>query len=228
MSEAAASSEAGSAAPVAAVTPAPEAALAAVSAAPVEQSTLLGGDPPSEVDAAAPDGDKPAAEAKTDGLPETYQIEIPEGETVDQPRLEAYQGVLKEAALTQEQANKLTPFLLGQMKQIQQQQQDAWADQTRQWRSSVESDPEIGGTNLRASLVNAARARDAYGSPELKALLADSSLGIGNHPAIVKLLAKVGAGMGEDLRPADRQFNAAADTRDKSAAAVGARMFGRA
>ena len=228
MSETAAVSQGEVAAPVAAAAPAVEAAAAPVTAAApaAEQTTLLGGDPPAEAAAAAPDGEKPAAEAKTDGLPETYKIELPEGETVDAPRLEAYQGVLKEAALTQEQADKLTPFLLGQVKQLQQQAQDAWAEQTRAWRSSVESDPEIGGGNLRATLVNAARARDAYGSPELKALLLDANLGIGNHPAIVKLLAKVGAGMGEDLRGADRQFSGAAGTRDKSAAAVGARMFG--
>ena len=226
--QAAVASEGGAAAPAAA--PAVEAAPAAVAAAPAEPTTLLGGDPPAETATAAPAETAPEAKAAADGLPEKYEIAIPEGETVDEPRLEAYQGALKEAKLTQEQANTLTPFLLGQMKALQQQAMDAWADQTKSWRAAVEADPEIGGSNLRPALVNAARAIDQFGGAELKALLRDGNLGIGNHPAIVKAFAKVGAAMGEDLRGADQQFSGgAAGSRDKSTEAIGARMFpGRA
>jgi hypothetical protein len=226
MAEAAASQGEGAAVD-AVVAPAVEATAAPVAtAAPAAQATLLGGDPPADPAAAPPEREKPAVEAKaTDGLPETYEVAIPEGEVIDQTRLDAYQGVLKEAKLTQDQANTLTPFLLAQKKAMEQQAMDAWADQTKSWRTSVEADPEIGGAKLRDTLVNAARARDAYGSPELKALLVDGHLGIGNHPAIVKLLARVGAAMGEDLRGADRQFGGGSDSRDKSAEAIGARMF---
>jgi hypothetical protein len=199
------------------------AAAAAATPPAAAETTLLGGDPPA-ADAAAVDA--AATDPKAPIEAPAYVITIPEGETVDQARLDAYTGALKEAALTQEQADKLTPFLLGQMKAIQEQQLTAWADTTKAWRDSVVADPEIGGAKLRDTMVAAARARDQYGSPEFKALLADNNLGIGNHPAIVRFLASVGRGMGEDLRGADRQGGQPqVDARDKSAGAIGARMF---
>jgi hypothetical protein len=226
MSEAAAATGAsdGAAAPAADAASAAVAQTAAPAtpAAPAAEATLLGGDPPADpaTAEAAPADPKVPVEAPA------YVINIPEGETVDQGRLDAYTGALKEAALTQAQADKLTPFLLGQMKAIQEQQLTAWADTTKAWRESVVSDPEIGGAKLRDTMVAAARARDQYGSPEFKALLADNNLGIGNHPAIVRFLASVGRGMGEDLRGADRQSGQPqVSSRDKSAGAVGARMF---
>ena len=190
-------------------------------AAPAEpQAPLLAGDPPAE---AAP------AEIKTEAAPETldYVIELPEGAAVDETRLASYKGALKDAGLTQDQATKLTPFLLTQMQAIQQEQLNAWADTTKAWRSAVEADPEIGGTNLRASLVNAALARDTYGSPEFKALLADPHLGIGNHPAVVRFLAAVGKAAGEDQRGIERNAGTAGDLTNKSAEAVGARVFSK-
>jgi hypothetical protein len=136
-------------------------------------------------------------------------------------------AALKESGVTQAQADKLTPFLLGQMKAIQDQQMAAWADQTRQWRSDVENDAEIGKGNLRASLIAAALARDTYGSPEFKALLADPNLGIGNHPGVVRFLAAVGKAMGEDTREPGRSLAPSTNgaTRDRSIDAVGSRMF---
>lgn len=152
---------------------------------------------------------------------------LPEGEAVDQPRLDAYVGALKEAGVTQEQADKLTPFLLGQMKAIQEQNLAAWADTTKAWRAQVESDPEIGRGKLRESLIAAARARDTYGSPEFKALLSDQNLGFGNHPAIVRFLAAVGRAMGEDMRGPGRSIAPSSNgaDRDRSPDALGARMF---
>jgi len=184
----------------------------------------LGGDPPG--DPAAPAAAAPADPAAP-AAPE-ITITLPEGETVDQPRLDAYVGALKEANLTQEQADKLTPFLLGQMKALQEQQIAAWADTTKAWRTQVEQDPEIGQGKLRESLLAAARARDTYGSPEFKTLLADPNLGFGNHPAIVRFLAAVGKAMGEDMRGPGITRPATApngDGRDRSIDAVGSRMF---
>ena len=200
-------------------TTAPAAAAATTQATPVAEVPLLGGDPPADNAAAA----APAAAAPDE--PAAIVVTLPEGASLDQPRLDAYQGILKDAGLSQEQADKLTPFLFGQMQALQEQQALAWADVTKSWRASVENDAEIGGANLKQSLRDAALARDTYGSPEFKALLADSSIGIGNHPAVVKFLAAVGKAASEDTRGAERQQGAGIGDRDRSIEAVGNRMF---
>ena len=55
---------------------------------------------------------------------------------------------------------------------------------------------EIGGANLTKNVEMAKRVMDTFASPELKKLLNDT--GLGNHPELVKVFAKVGAKMSED------------------------------
>jgi hypothetical protein len=64
-----------------------------------------------------------------------------------------------------------------------------------QWSDETTSDPEIGGTNLDASIAHARKALDVHGSPELRQLLGPLSAGgtgIGNNVAMLRFLAKVG------------------------------------
>ncbi len=67
--------------------------------------------------------------------------------------------------------------------------QQAWADASR-------SDKEFGGDKLNESLAVAKQALDTYGDAELKSLLHSS--GLGNHPALIRLLVKTGKTLATD------------------------------
>jgi hypothetical protein len=153
-------------------------------------STALGGDP----------DDKPDAPA----VPETYELAVPEGfEKLDEESVAAATPVFKELGLSNEQANKLVPVAADFAKRIvaqrDQQLLGTILDQRKGWLEEAKKDPEIGGSNWDASLGSAAKALDALGFPKrspLRTALNDS--GFGNHPELIRFMAKVGKAIGED------------------------------
>lgn len=57
------------------------------------------------------------------------------------------------------------------------------------WEAAARTDREIGGERLEGSIADAREALDRHGTPELRELLDDS--GLGSHPEILRLLARV-------------------------------------
>lgn len=168
-----------------------------------------GGTPPAEgdgqVDAGAkPDGDQVKAddkqgdkgEAKT-GAPESYDFKAPEGvEQLDTQLVETFTPLAKELGLSNEQAQKLVDLAPQLQQRMVQQQAEAWGKQLEAWVGEVKADKDIGGNNLPATMASAQKVMQQFGTPELKAALEQT--GMGNHPELVRLFAKVGKAMGED------------------------------
>jgi len=71
------------------------------------------------------------------------------------------------------------------------------ANQRKEWRGALEKDPEFGGAKWPETKAAVSRAYNHFGAkdPELKAFLDD---GAGDHPAVVKFLARIGRAMAED------------------------------
>lgn len=147
----------------------------------------------------------PAADPAAPAIPEKYEFAAPviDGKPieVDPAALGSFEAAAREAGMTQEQFAKIAP-LGAQM--IATKVQEAIAAALPQhlapatqesWIDAVKNDVEIGGTKLAASIANAAKAIDAYGSNELRQALELTRAG--NHPAVVKFFAKIGAAMGE-------------------------------
>ena len=63
------------------------------------------------------------------------------------------------------------------------------------WKKVVQNDPEIGLSQFDTSLEQCSRALERFGTKELTELF-DS--GIGNHPEIVRFVARVGSAMSDD------------------------------
>ncbi|MEX2991180.1 peptidase [Serratia fonticola] len=126
-------------------------------------------------------------------VPEKYEFKAPEGvEQLDPQALAVFEPIAKELGLSQEQAQKLVDIY----PQIQQQQAEAWSKQVTDWGDQVKADKEIGGDKLTASVGQAQRALDQFGTPALREYLESS--GLGNHPELVRAFAKVGKMMSED------------------------------
>lgn len=158
-------------------------------------------------DGKAGDGDgQPPAQ---DGPPEAYELSLPEGIELDADLLNEATPVFKELGLSNDAANKLAPLAMKVQERFVAQQSNDYALLRADWAKQVQSDPEIGGKNLSATMHSVARALDwAVGPAEstndkgekvaepFRQLLNET--GLGNHPVMVRAFAKIGAALGED------------------------------
>lgn len=162
----------------------PEATLLTDAATPPPETPEVTAEvTPTETEATA------EAEPKSE-VPEAYDLKAPEGTTLDPDVLAVYAPVFKEAGLTNEVAQKLMDVHI-------EQQQKALVAQHSTWVSTVKSDPEIGGKQFDTTVKHAQAALARFGSPELKSIL--ETTGLGSHPELVRVFAKIGAAQGEDV-----------------------------
>jgi len=161
-------------------------------------SLLTGGNIDAGKEQTGEDAEKPV------GAPEKYEFKAPEGFELDTELVEQFTPVAKELNLTNDQAQKLVDLYADKIKAQQNANNEAWIATLDGWASSVKTDKEMGGPALENNLVAARNALEKYGTPELKAVMNPPSpqnpkgLGLGNHPEIIRVLARIGKAMGED------------------------------
>ena len=140
------------------------------------------------------DGD---ADKGIEGAPETYaNFQVPDGQEIDAEVLAEFTPLLKEAGLSQDQAQKFVDLQSRVTEKFAQTQQKAWADQQSVWREAAETDEEFGKGKYDASIVIARKAMREVGSPELAKALEET--GTGNHPEFIRFFKRVGDAIGED------------------------------
>jgi len=165
-----------------------------------EPATLLSADPAPTAETPAADakpaeGEKPAEEPKPTGAPEKYELQAPEGKEFDADSLAALEGVARDLNLDNASAQKIIDKIAPALAEKQSRALDA---ASAQWVGQVKADKEIGGDKLNESLVAARTALDQFGSADLRALLDTSRLG--NHPEVVKFMARVGQAISPDSK----------------------------
>lgn len=152
-----------------------------------------------------PEGDqKPADEKKEqpEGAPESYEdFKAPEGLKYDDQVMDAFKEVAKETNLSQAQAqnllDKVAPVIAQrQMAQI--------AEVSKQWAERSKADKEL-SADWNRSMADVARVRDRFAKNEDGSVDPDiaefMSTPIGNHPGLLKLLARAGRAIGEGSFP---------------------------
>lgn len=217
-----------SSAPAPAAAPAPDAAAPAAAPAPAP-STILTDDPAPKVDGESnPDGDgtdgadKPKGDEKPKteeekGAPEQYEdFKLPETVQLDAPVMDEFKTLAKDLGLTQSAAQKLVDL------QVKAQAGNAQAftanlqahvDRVKgEWETAAKADPEIGGAEYGANVVIAKQALDSFGSPALKAFLAESRLG--SHPEMIRFMVKAGKAISQDGFVSGRASSAERTTAD--------------
>jgi len=146
-----------------------------------------------------PEGDKTEGEGETPltKAPEEYEpFKGPNDVELDQETLGEFTTLAKELDLSQEQAQSLVDLQAKYFERMQGVQDQEHKALIQSWREQVERDPEIGGAKLKETQSAAQRALQRFGDKELKALLDES--GLGNHPSLVKALARIGKLTDED------------------------------
>jgi len=185
---------------------APEGGAQATSAEQASDS-LLAGKPEAEAEKAA-EGEEPKAEEggekkeSEDGkdkepeeiTPESYgEFEIPDGMPINEPLLAEFKDFAAANKMSKETAQAIVSL---KVKEVQD-QMAAFQEQRKAWVGELKADPDFGGPSFDANVKTASMALrqfDADGGA-LKALQA---VGLDNHPAIVKLLHRVGSDVAED------------------------------
>ena len=134
----------------------------------------------------------PETKAAEPVIPEKYDLQMPEGVTLDSTAADEFTTIAKELKLDQGQAQKLADVAA----KMQTRQAEQHSKLVETWVESVKTDKEIGGDNLAENLGIARKALDTFGSPELKDVL--NATGFGNHPAVIKAFVKMGKAISED------------------------------
>lgn len=129
-------------------------------------------------------------------LPETYEFKVPEGMEIDNNFATAMQPVLKDLALTQEQADKLVSVYTEQLNHSQEAQQQAKTLQAEEYVKTLKADKEFGGAAFDSNVSTALSAVNKFASDDVKQVLNET--GLGNHPAIVKMFHQIGTAISED------------------------------
>lgn len=164
-------------------------------------------------EAAKPEeGAKPAEGQQKPVLPETYTITPPEGVKVDDSFVAAMSPAFKDAALTQEQVNKLAGTFIGYQQGLVKQML------TRDLEVTMK-DPDLGGMNWGKTQGYINDALAAFTTPEFRSKL--EAWGVANDLEFVRVFAAVGRAMRGDV-PARGQPTSAAEE------SVADRIYGRA
>lgn len=173
------------------------AADAVVDAAAVEtgaEETALGGKIEEAVD---------ETQVEVPVVPESYELTAPEGMDLDADLVAEAAPIFKEMGLTNDAANKLMP-MAGKLvektvSRLQEQMIDAQNVQRKAWLDDAKGAEDIGGAKWDATLHAAARGLDALGYKDgstFRAFLNET--GIGNHPDMIRIAARLGQLVGED------------------------------
>lgn len=126
-------------------------------------------------------------------VPESYELSLPEGLTVDEAVTGKFAELAKECELSQEAAQKLYSEMAPLMAQRQKEQIDAVY---AQWKEDAVADKEIGGDKLDENMAFAKKTFDQFGTPELGDFLKAS--GLANHPELLRWAVRVGKATSED------------------------------
>lgn len=154
------------------------------------------------------DKTKPAEGDPLDKVPEDgkYTITLSDEDlVVDEVLLGALSPAMKEAGLTGKQANTLAAAFAAHQKA----QAEQWGLTVSQWAKDAAADPEIGGANWDTTRKNAQSFISQFGTPALKEYL--NATGAGNHPEMIRIMAKAGAVISEDKPTGGNQGGQARD-----------------
>lgn len=121
------------------------------------------------------------------GAPEEYEaFTLPEGFELDEKVNADFVEVVRELNLTQDQSQKIVDLYAGMVEQNK-----AEADEmVNGWREEAANDPEIGGEKFQENLGVARTAVKQFGDNTFRDML--NTTGVGNHPAMLKFLHRVG------------------------------------
>lgn len=177
------------------------------------------------------EGDKPAEAPKEEAnqsdkpapLPAYEPWTLPEGVTLDEKQTSEFSSLLgefqnsskAEQALVQKFGQTLVDRHIALVndnnQRLHEAYQNGWVKQTEGWKDAFVKDPEIGGKRQETTVASANEfIRTHGGTPEQQKDFRDlmTQTGIGNHPAMIRMLANAMTRFNEPKQPAPMHFPA--------------------
>ena len=157
--------------------------------------------PPKEGEEKDSEGEKKEATA-TDGEEDKaedvveYNLKLEEDSPLDASHIDLVSAFAKENKLSNEQAQALLKQQEETVASFWDKQVEAAEKEKEVWRQTIIDDPTLGGENLKTNSENAKRVVQRFGDEDFINLLRDT--GYGDHPAVFRVLSKLGAMMSED------------------------------
>lgn len=150
-----------------------------------------------------------AAEAPAPIAPTYEPFALPEGTEAAPEAMTAYTGALGKYGITQEAGQELIALHAAQMQQYSEQtlarQHEAFGAMRAGWRDQVLGDPELGGANHQSAMAAVAEVRDRFipRSGPVHEAFNDmlTSTGVGDHPAFLRFIARIGQALREPAAP---------------------------
>lgn len=102
----------------------------------------------------------------------------------------------KAEGYSQKQTEKLIERQSVEATSLVEEQTKAVEQAHQKWIEQAKNDPEIGGNHFESSAENAKRVVDRFGTDEFKKEL--NRTGLGNHPELLRIFARIGKSMAED------------------------------
>lgn len=135
------------------------------------------------------------AKAKAESAPEKYDFKPPEGVAFAPEALSKFEALARENNMTQANADAFLALAADHVRAQQQAVDDAYEKEIQGWAKASREDAEVGGKDFDSNVKLAQRALDEIGTPELRTLV--NKTGIGNHPEMVRLFARIGRAMAD-------------------------------
>ncbi len=130
---------------------------------------------------------------KTDGVVKAEDLKFPEDAKVD----ETIQTKFLEAVNNKDlKPAELAQTIIELQQELYTAQQDAHADQVKQWETEVKEDKDLGGDKLDENLAIAKKALDMLEIEGLKELL--DATGLGSNIVFARMFHKIGSVISED------------------------------
>lgn len=150
----------------------------------------------SDAGAGTGDGGAASGEPPKPAVPESYDFKVPGGVTLDASLVDEFTPIAKELGLTQDQAQKVVDLHTAAIAKVEGRIREQWSQTQEQWREASKGDAEIGGAKLAETVTVAKKALEKFGTPGLVEVL--ESTGLGNHPEVIRFVAKIGRSVSED------------------------------
>ena len=187
------------AAPVAPAAPAKSGTLLTTPPAKPAEGTLNSGKAPegnADPAGAQPQGDKAGEGKPANAAPEPLTLKLPEGMKADDKLLAGFEPVAKELGLDSGKAQKLVDLYAGRILEVQKEAIEAHQKQVDGWAEQVKTDKELGGDHFAETQQLVASVMTQFNDPGLVEVLNTS--GFGNHPALVRFVARIGKAIADD------------------------------
>lgn len=166
----------------------------AAAAAPQQSADGKQGAPAADKNKPASADGKPAAPAKKDDASaDKIELALPEGSHLKQDDVDKIASFAKEHGLSKDVAQKLLERESATVAARDQAALDQLAEQSEAWKQEIIADKDFGGEKAAETAQLAHDVAKKFGSENFVSEL--ERTGLGNHPELVRMLARIGRAM---------------------------------